>query len=66
MLIKCDTYKKSEGRTLLGPKPPEIPVFSLDFYYILSNTRVHFAGLFYVKAKCGKNEQMLNEWANDS
>ena len=61
ILNKCVicTCKKSQGRTLLGLEPSDLPKFRLDFDYAFCNTGVDFARPLSVKDICGKSDQMF-------
>ena len=62
ILNKCVTCKKSQNRTLLGPKSSDLPKFCLDFDYAFCNTEVDFAGPLYVKDIYGKSDQMFKSY----
>ena len=62
ILNKCVTCKKSQNRTLLGPKSSDLPKFCLDFDYAFCNTEVDFAGPLYIKDIYGKNDQIFKSY----
>ena len=62
ILNKCFTCKKSQNRTLLGPKSSDLPKFCLNFDYAFCNTEVDFAGPLYIKDINGKYDQIFKSY----
>ena len=49
VLRKCVVCKRSQGRTMKGLPPPDLPAYILSFDHAFSNTGIDFERTLYVK-----------------